>query len=163
MADRTQNRMKSNRYLVHMGAESGKRRAVSCLVCGEGKRIDKIEFVVVVLEHPLLTAILRTICDTGPRRRRMPRERVTLLRLGLGSFKETWRKDSIVGWYTETRGRITAWICAQPIRRKAGGEGICHGRARRCCFSEAQGPEEATSSPKARATQAVSTLGKKYG
>ena len=112
MADRTQNRMKSNRYLVHKEAESGKRRAVSCLVCEEGERIDKIEFVVGVLEHPPLTAILRTICETGPRRRRVPRERITLSRLGLSNSRETWRKDSIVGWYTERSRRTTLWICA---------------------------------------------------
>ena len=129
--------MKSNQYLVPMGAESGKRRAVSCLVCEEAECDDKIEFVVGVFEHPPLTAILGIISETGLRRRRMPGERVTFLCLGLSNFTETWRKDSIVEWYTGSRGRIMVWICIQLIRLKAGGEEICHGRVRRCCFSEA--------------------------
>lgn len=81
--------MESNQYLVHMGAGSGKRRADLCLVCGEGEPIDKIEFVAGVFEHPPLTAILRTFCETGLRRQRMARERVTFLRLGLLNFTET--------------------------------------------------------------------------
>ena len=98
--------MKSNQCSVHIGAESGKRRAVSCLVCEEGERIDKIGSVVGVFSHPPLTAKLEIICETGCRRRSMHGEKVNSLRFTLKRLRQQG-KDTIARSYKESCRRTS--------------------------------------------------------